>query len=130
MNFLSVLNVIFPLLDKIIPDVAERNRVQSELTLEAMKSESSFTSAMTDQIVEELKQTSWYVKGWRPTISWMLISMNVWNWMLRPILNTAFSVEIEGIPADVLLTFSGLWTSIYGVGRTIEKTGSSFKVGK
>ncbi len=127
---LGVITAIFPLLDKIIPDVDERMRVQSELTMAAMDKESSFTESMSAQIVEELKQTSWYVKGWRPTISWMLILMNVWNWVLRPVASVSFGVDIEGIPADVLLTMTGLWTSVYGIGRTIEKTGSSFKIGK
>ncbi len=127
---LGIITAIFPLLDKIIPDVDERMRVQSELTLAAMDKESSFTESMSNQIIEELKQTSWYVKGWRPTISWMLIIMNVWNWIIRPVAIAIASVDIEPIPSDVLLTMTGLWTSVYGIGRTIEKTGSSFKIGK
>ncbi len=127
---LGIISAIFPLLDKIIPDVDERMRVQSELTLAAMDNESSFTESMSNQIMEELKQTSWYVKGWRPTISWMLIIMNVWNWIIRPVAIAVASVDIEPIPSDVLLTMTGLWTSVYGIGRTIEKTGSSFKIGK
>ncbi len=127
---MGIISAIFPLLDKIIPDMDERNRVQAELTLAVMSDKSSFTDAMSDQIVEELKQTSWYIKGWRPTISWVVIFMNLWNWIIRPITNTAFGIDIEGIPTDALLTFSALWTSIYGIGRSFEKTGSSVRIGK
>lgn len=61
----------------------------------------------------------WFHHAWRPGMSWLLMSLWLWNALVLPVVN-AFGAGVAGIPWEQLLGFSGLWLAIYGGGHTIK----------
>lgn len=67
---------------------------------------------------EDTKGPFW--NAWRPSMSWLLIWLWLWNTTLLPLLNAAFRSDLPPVPYETLVAFAGLWLTIYGGGHTIK----------
>lgn len=126
---MDLLSPVFKIIEKVVPDTAERERIKKEITLGAMENEKEYIQHISSIVIAEAQGDSWIQRNWRPAMSWMVITMNAWNFMLRPVLVAAFGVDIEAVPNDTLALITSTWMGAYGIGRTLEKTGSSIKIG-
>lgn len=124
----SILELVLPTIRELIPDADKAKELEAKIKLAFIANEQSWRKAVSEMVVAEANGASWMQRNWRPTMSFMVIGMWLWNYIIRPLLGLVVG-PIEGIPDDALVTFSGLWASAYGIGRSMEKTGSSFSLG-
>lgn len=89
--------------------------------IEAEHSENVKLAAQASQtaLFEREDKRGWFHHAWRPSLSWLLISLWLWNALLLPLVN-AFGSDVAPIPWEQLVAFSGLWLAIYGGGHTIK----------
>ena len=129
MEFLNVLlGPLLKIIDKAVPDKTESNRIQGEITKVLIDQQSELMRTMKDITLKEL-DGSGYQRNWRPTLSWMVISMWPYNYVVRPMTIQAVGFDLPEIPTDALNTLTMMWTSVYSLGRSFEKSGSSVTIG-
>ena len=130
MEFLNVLlGPLLKIIDKAVPDKTESNRIQGEITKVLIDQQSELMRTMKDITLKEL-DGSGYQRNWRPTLSWMVIAMWPYNYVVRPMMIQATGVELAEIPSDALNSITMMWTSVYSLGRSFEKSGSSITIGE
>ena len=115
------------LLDKIIPDKDQRERLAHDIAVLAATQAHASQIAQIDVNKEEAAHPSLFVAGWRPSVGWICSTALGWNFVLYPIMQWVaflYGIELEGMPEldngelmTVLLGMLGLGTL-----RTYEKT--------
>jgi len=129
MEFLNVLlGPLLKIIDKAVPDKTEANKIQGEITKVLIDQQSEIMQTMKDITLKELDGTP-FQRNWRPTLSWMVISMWPYNYVVRPMIIQAIGVDLAEIPTDALNSITMMWTSVYSLGRSFEKSGSSIMIG-
>lgn len=130
MNFLTeaILGPILKIIDKAVPDATEKNRLQSEITKTLIEKQSELNATMREIAIKEIGGTK-FQSYWRPTLAWIVVIMWPYNYIIRPLVVQATGALLPEIPSEAMVTITGLWTSVYGLSRTMEKTGSSIQVG-
>ena len=129
MEFLNVLlGPLLKIIDKAVPDKTEANKIQGEITKVLIDQQSEIMQTMKDITLKEL-DGSGYQRNWRPTLSWMVIAMWPYNYVVRPMTIQAVGFDLPEIPTDALNTLTMMWTSVYSLGRSFEKSGSSVTIG-
>ena len=117
---------IAKLLDKVIPDADERNRLAFEISTLAEKQAHEIAKAQIEVNREEATSHSIFVAGWRPMVGWVCCAGLATNYLLVPVCNFILTITESPItvpPLDlsemmpVLLGMLGL-----GSLRTYEKT--------
>ena len=68
----------------------------------------------------EVRSENWIQWAWRPVMSWQLILFWFWNSMILPVAIGVTGVQVERIPYDQLLAYTGIWLTIYGGGHTLK----------
>lgn len=122
---LSILTAILPTLNstiaRIIPDKDEQQRLQSELALALMASESELSNAAAKIITAEAQGESWLQRNWRPMLMiWFAILVGAyWFGMTPPNLSED---RIGDLFQLVQIGVGG-----YIVGRSGEKIAKSWK---
>lgn len=128
----SLIPILGSVLDKIIPNTAERERAKAEIALKLAENETElvklFAAQDQGQIEinkEEAKSNSLFVSGWRPFIGWTCGVGCAWAFVLKPILD--WGVKIAGSTATLPVLQTGelmsLMLGLLGMGtlRTYEK---------
>lgn len=129
MEFLNVLlGPLLKIIDKAVPDKTEANKIQGEITKVLIDQQSEIMQTMKDITLKEL-DGSGYQRNWRPTLSWMVIAMWPYNYIIRPMTIQAVGFDLPEIPPDALNSVTMMWTSVYSLGRSFEKSGSNITVG-
>ena len=129
MEFLNVLlGPLLKIIDKAVPDKTEANKIQGEITKVLVDQQSEIMQTMKDITLKEL-DGSGYQRNWRPTLSWMVIAMWPYNYIIRPMTIQAVGFDLPEIPPDALNSVTMMWTSVYSLGRSFEKSGSNITVG-
>lgn len=129
MEFLNVLlGPLLKIIDKAVPDKTEANRIQGEITKVLIEQKGEIMQTMRDITLKELDGTP-FQRNWRPTLSWMVIAMWPYNYILRPMTVQAIGFDLPEIPNDALNSVTMMWTSVYSLGRSFEKSGSNITVG-
>lgn len=89
----SLLKIGATVLDRVIPDVAAREKAKAEFQLQVLQQETELVKTFAEldksQIEvnkEEAKSNSLFVSGWRPFIGWVCGSAFAWVYILQPIL--------------------------------------------
>src|SRR6185369_15326105 len=89
----TLLPILGNVIDKIIPNTAEREKAKAELALKLAENETEllklFTQIDQGQIdinKEEAKSSSLFVAGARPFIMWVCASAFAWTYVLQPFL--------------------------------------------
>lgn len=128
----SLLPVLGSVIDKIIPNVAERERAKAELALKLAENETElvklFAAQDQGQIEinkEEAKSNSLFVVGWRPAVGWICATGCAWAFILKPILDWGIAVSGRAVTLPVFQTgeLMSLLLGLLGMGtlRTYEK---------
>ena len=129
MEFLNVLlGPLLKIIDKAVPDKTEANKIQGEITKVLIDQQSEIMQTMKDITLKELECTP-FQRNWRPTLSWMVIAMWPYNYVVRPMVIQAIGIDLAEIPIDALNSITMMWTSVYSLGRSFEKSGSSITIG-
>jgi hypothetical protein len=68
----------------------------------------------------ETNRESFFSWGWRPAMSWLLIGLWTWALFALPTLKATALPALQPIPMDNLLSFTGIWLTIYGGGHTLK----------
>lgn len=113
------------LLDRFIPDPAQKAQAEMELIRMAADGELKQTIAQLEINAREAAHPSVFVAGWRPFFGWAGGAGFVYATILQPLL--AWWASIKGWPAPPALNLDLLWvviTGMLGIGglRTFEKS--------
>jgi hypothetical protein len=122
------------LIDRLIPDPAQKLAAQQELMkmaldkeLAVMANETKLITAQTDINAIEAKSDKFFVSGWRPSIGWVCSAALCYQYLLRPIGGAAYilitghamPVELPGLDDNLWELLAGL-LGLAGL-RTAEK---------
>lgn len=134
----ALIPAISDLLDKIIPDPAEREKAKLELIkteraldLEEFRMALSADQMQADINKEEASNPSLFVSGWRPFIGWVCGVAFAYHFIIQPVI--AFAIANNGgkveLPVFDMQTLSTVLMGMLGLGglRTIEKIKSNGK---
>ena len=127
---LPILSAALPILDKVldrvIPDEAERAKAKLEMQAELVKNEHDIQLAQIELNKAEAQHRSIYVAGWRPFIGYVCGVAFLYHFVLQPVLIFAIAVTGYTMPTlpdfemDTLLT---VLAGLLGLGglRSLEK---------
>jgi len=119
MNLLSLIDPISTLLDKVIPDKDQRDKLAHEIATLSTKQAHEIALQQIEVNKQEAKGNLWQ-SGWRPATGWVCVLGFGINFLISPIAS-AFGVYIPqadtGVMLPVLMGMLGL-----GAMRTVEKT--------
>lgn len=132
---IPILGFLAPILDKVldkIPNVQEREKAKLEFQLQLAENETKlielFTQADNKQIdvnIEEAKNNSLFVSGWRPWIGWVSGAGVTWAFVLKPIADWILAVSGSLVKTPTLETgeLMSLLLGLLGMGalRSYEK---------
>ena len=128
----SLIPLLGSVLDKVIPNTAEREKVKAEIALKLAENETElvklFAAQDQGQIEinkEEAKSTSLFVSGWRPAVGWICAFGCAWAFVLKPLLDWGVTVAGSVVKLPELQTgeLMSLLLGLLGMGtlRTYEK---------
>lgn len=128
----SLIPTLASVIDKVIPNVAERERAKAELALKLAENETElvklFAAQDQGQIEinkEEAKSNSLFVSGWRPAVGWVCTFGCAWAFIIKPVLDWGIAVAGRTVTLPVFQTgeLMSLLLGLLGMGtlRTYEK---------
>lgn len=128
----TLLPIFGKVLEKVVPNVAEREKLKLELQLQIEQNETklieAFNAVDQAQIAvnqEEAKSSSLFVAGWRPAIGWVSGFGVAWAFVFKPIADWILAVSGSTIATPVLNTgeLMSLLLGLLGMGalRSFEK---------
>jgi hypothetical protein len=128
----SLIPIIGSVLDKVIPNASEREKVKMEIQLKLAENETElvklFAAQDQGQIEinkEEAKSNSLFIAGWRPAVGWICAFGCVWAFILKPILDWGVAAAGSTVALPVFQTgeLMSLLLGLLGMGtlRTYEK---------
>jgi hypothetical protein len=119
MNLLSLIDPISTLLDKVIPDKDQRDRLAHEIATLSTKQAHEIALQQIEVNKAEARGNFWQ-SGWRPATGWICVAGFAVNFLLSPLLSP-FGIHIPqadtAVMLPVLMGMLGLGTM-----RTIERT--------
>ena len=124
----TIVTSIFPIINKMVPDKAEATRLQAEITQALINQQTELNETMREIASKELSGSK-FQSYWRPTLSWMLIVLLFDAYLVRPYLAT-FGFNVPLADTNGLIQIGTIWSAVYGMGRSFEKSGSKIMIGK
>jgi len=125
MSWLALIDPISILLDKIVPDKDQRDKLAHEISTMAENHSHEIAKAQIEVNRQEAAHRSLFVAGWRPFTGWSCSFALTFNFLLLPTANMVLvfiesSVKIE--PLD-LSTMMPVLLGMLGLGgmRSYEK---------
>lgn len=123
-----LVSAIAPLLDKVIPDADERNRLAHEIATLTERQAHEIAKAQIEVNQTEAAHKSLFVAGWRPATGWICASGLGFNYIVVPLGNFALALIGNStiIPSLDLSEMLPVLMGMLGLGafRTYEKTKS------
>ncbi len=125
----TIIGPIADVISEVVPDADLRRKLKTEIQAKLISQETTLTKAARDVIVAEAQGESWMQRNWRPLTMLSFTAVIINNYIIAPY------VQAYGGVAVVLEIPDGMWGLLtmglggYVVGRTLEKTGSRFRVG-
>ena len=115
----SIIGPATSLLDKVIEDKDEKNRIAFELSTLAERHAAELAKGQMDINKVEAAHKSLFVAGWRPSIGWCCSLGLLYHVLIAPI--AGIWVEVPEIDSSLLMT---TMTGMLGIGamRSYEKT--------
>lgn len=114
----SLLGPATELLDKVIPDADEKNRIAFELSTLAERHAQELAKGQLEINKVEAAHKSLFVAGWRPFIGWVAGIGLLYNVLIAPLL----AIWFEMPPVDPAILTSTLMGMLgLGAMRTYEK---------
>lgn len=117
----SLLPVFGNVLDRVLPDTVEKDKIKAELQMQLLQHSSEIEKAAAEVVVTEAKGESWLQRNWRPITMMSFVVIIINNYIVVPWLSTfgAPAVSLE-IPPD-MWTLLQLGLSGYIISRGAEK---------
>ena len=118
MNWQALINPIGTIIDKIVPDAAERDRLKAELNRQAIQGKLDVQLAQINVNAESAKHESLWVAGARPFVVWVCGFGFLVQYAIGPLLRPVW--DIGTLDMSVMIPVLG---GILGLGtlRTVEK---------
>lgn len=119
------LGPILEIVRRVVPDPAERARIEADLTRAASDAEARLAEAQASIVVAEA-QGSPLQRNWRPAFMIVCMGLLVWHAVAVPILAAALAVPLDEV-VGLRAVPDGLWTLLvvgmggYIGGRSVEK---------
>lgn len=112
---------IAALLDKVIPDADERNRLANEIATLAERQAHEINKAQIEVNQTEANHKSLYVAGWRPFIGWTCGIAMASNFLVAPYIAAFSGIDIPTLDLNVMMP---VLMGMLGLGamRSYEKT--------
>lgn len=115
----SLLPVVGSVLDRVLPDTVEKDKVKAELQAQMLQHSASIEKAAADVVVAEAKGESWLQRNWRPVTMMSFVTIVVNNYIMVPWLN------VFGLPAVALDIPPDMWSLLQiGIGGYIVSRGA------
>ncbi len=115
----SLLPVVGNVLDRVLPDTVEKDKVKAELQAQMLQHSASIEKAAADVVVAEAKGESWLQRNWRPVTMMSFVTIVVNNYIMVPWLN------VFGLPAVALDIPPDMWSLLQiGIGGYIVSRGA------
>ena len=115
----SLLPVVSSVLDRVLPDTVEKDKVKAELQAQMLQHSASIEKAAADVVVAEAKGESWLQRNWRPVTMMSFVTIVVNNYIMVPWLN------VFGLPAVALDIPPDMWSLLQiGIGGYIVSRGA------
>lgn len=115
----SLLPVVGNVLDRVLPDTVERDKVKSELQAQMLQHSAEIEKAAASVVVAEAKGESWLQRNWRPVTMMSFVVIIVNNYIAVPWLQTL------GLPAVSLDIPPDMWSLLQiGIGGYIVSRGA------
>ena len=125
----TILGPIFNVIDKAVLDKTKAAELKAEIERMTIENQGTLQDTMREIAVNEVRG-NWFQSSWRPLLSYTFIFLVIWSFFLKGVIEASFGVSIEsGSPNDVMM-FGTVWSAVYGLGRTFEKTGSQLRFTK
>lgn len=120
----AALPILDKVLDRVIPDEAERAKAKLEMQSELQKNEHAITLAQLEINKADAQSENWFQNSWRPAVGWLGVAGLGWVYLLHPILawgsiNLGWQAPPEIDPTvlvQILMSLLG-----FGALRTVEK---------
>ena len=117
---------ISSLLDKVIPDADERNRLAHEIATLAERQSHEIAKAQIEVNEREASHQSLFVSGWRPAVGWICCIGLGCNYLFIPMANFVLVISDSSVtvPALDLSEMMPVLLGMLGLGglRSWEKT--------
>ena len=117
---------ISSLLDKVIPDADERNRLAHEIATLAERQSHEIAKAQIEVNEREADHQSLFVSGWRPAVGWICCIGLGCNYLFIPVANFVLVISDSSVtvPALDLSEMMPVLLGMLGLGglRSWEKT--------
>ncbi len=110
----SVLNIGAKILDRVIPDKAEREKAQAELVKMQLNGELQQLAGQLDINKTEAQHQSVFVAGWRPFIGWVCGVALCYQFVLRPVVTWAVP-SLGYTVAEMPGLDDNLWELMFGM---------------
>lgn len=110
----SVLNIGAKILDRVIPDKAEREKAQAELVKMQLNGELQQLAGQLDINKTEAQHQSVFVAGWRPFIGWVCGVALCYQFVLRPVITWAVP-SLGYTVAEMPGLDDNLWELMFGM---------------
>lgn len=123
----SIVGVVAPIINKIIPDKSEAGRMTHEVTMALIAQQGEITRAAADVVKAEAQSIHWLTASWRPITMLVFVFIVGNNYIIAPYVMLFFSVDVA------LETPPELWDLIkiglggYVMGRSVEKAVATWK---
>lgn len=121
----ALVPVLGSVLDRIIPDTAEREREKAKIEAALIESSNKLLLAQAEQNKIEAGHGSIFVAGWRPFIGWTCGAALAWAFIAAPVAQWAIAIWAPGavLPAIATDNLFELVLAMLGLGglRTFEK---------
>lgn len=122
----ALIGPVTGLLERVIPDKTEANRLAHEITTLAEKQAHEVAKAQIEVNKVEASHQNLFVAGWRPATGWSCVFAMCGNFMIIPFTNFVMElmekdIVIPLIPMDTMMP---VLLGMLGLGglRTYEKT--------
>ena len=110
----SVLNIGAKILDRVIPDKAEREKAQAELVKMQLNGELQQLAGQLEVNKTEAAHQSVFVAGWRPFIGWVCGVALCYQFVLRPVITWAVP-SLGYTVAEMPGLDDNLWELMFGM---------------
>ena len=126
MAFAAFLTPALSILEKVIPDKKQREKLAHELATMAEKHAQELALAQIEVNKVEAASESLFKGGWRPAIGWICGGAFAYHFILQPVLIfflTLFGAEIPELPKFEMEALMTVLLGLLGLGglRTFEK---------
>ncbi len=122
----ALIGPVTGLLERVIPDKTEANRLAHEITTLAEKQAHEVAKAQIEVNKVEAANSNLFVSGWRPATGWACVFSMCGNFMIIPFTNFVMALLDKDIvvPLIPLDTMMPVLLGLLGLGglRTYEKT--------